>query len=94
MRMNKKNLLVICGGQSEEHDISLLSAATVLQNLDPDQYSVRIVGITKDGRWLLAKSAQSIRDGSWEQSDTRAFLLPDASEKALLIRRPDGSVEH
>ncbi|MBO4872434.1 MAG: D-alanine--D-alanine ligase [Lachnospiraceae bacterium] len=92
--MNKKNLLVICGGQSEEHDISLLSAATVLQNLDPDQYSVRIVGITKDGRWLLAKSAQSIRDGSWEQSDTRAFLLPDASEKALLIRRPDGSVEH
>ena len=84
--MAKKNLLVICGGQSEEHDISLLSAATVLRNLDPEKYNVKIVGITKTGRWLLVSGAGAIADGSWELSKIRAFLLPDASEKALLIR--------
>ena len=92
--MEKRNLLVICGGQSEEHDISLLSAATVLRNLDPEKYNVKIVGITKGGRWLLVSGMEAIADGSWEKSGIRAFLLPDASEKALLIRRPDGTVEH
>lgn len=92
--MDKKNLLVICGGQSEEHDISLLSAATILRNLDPEKYEIRTVGITKEGRWLLAGGVEAIADGSWEQSKIRAFLLPDASEKALLIRQPDGSLIH
>ncbi len=90
---HKKNLLVICGGQSGEHEISLLSAVTVLRNLDPEKYLVRIVGITKEGRWLLADSTERIADGSWRQSETRAFLLPDASEKALLICHKDGRTE-
>ena len=92
--MNKRNLLVICGGQSREHDISLLSAATVLRNLDPEKYNVKTVGITKDGRWLLADGVEALEDGSWEQSRTRAFVLPDASEKVLLIRPQEGGLEH
>lgn len=92
--MAKKNLLVICGGQSEEHDISLLSAATVLRNLDPEKYNVKIVGITKTGRWLLVSGADALRDGSWESAETRAFVLPDASERVLLIRPQAGGIEH
>ena len=47
--MEKKNIAVLFGGVSSEHDISLLSAATVLRNLDTEKFNVYPVGITRDG---------------------------------------------
>jgi len=43
---------VIFGGQSGEHEISLLSAQSVMRAMDPDKYEVVPVGITPEGRWL------------------------------------------
>lgn len=91
--MNKKHILVICGGQSEEHEISLISVQTILKHLDPSKYNVKILGITKEGRWLLISGPQAIEDGSWKASSLQAFLLPDGAEKALLICHPEGSME-
>ena len=91
--MQKQTVTVLCGGQSEEHDISCLSARTVLHNLDPDKYEVSIVGITREGRWLLVNSADALEDGSWHKGSTAAVLLPDATEKALLVTYPDGRTE-
>ncbi|HMP38775.1 MAG TPA: D-alanine--D-alanine ligase family protein [Roseiflexaceae bacterium] len=43
---------VLFGGQSSEHEVSLVSARAVLQSLDPAKYDVVPIGITKDGRWI------------------------------------------
>jgi len=44
---------VIFGGQSGEHEVSLVSAQSVIENLDPEKYEVVPIGITRDGRWLV-----------------------------------------
>jgi len=44
---------VIFGGRSGEHEVSLMSAMSVLNNLDPDRYEVVPIGITKQGRWVI-----------------------------------------
>jgi D-alanine-D-alanine ligase len=43
---------VLFGGQSGEHEVSLVSARAVLDGLDPEKYEVAPIGITKEGRWL------------------------------------------
>ncbi|MCX6070673.1 MAG: D-alanine--D-alanine ligase [Chloroflexi bacterium] len=50
--MSKLRVCVIFGGRSGEHEISLRSARSVLQALDPDRYTALPVGITHDGRWF------------------------------------------
>ena len=91
--MDKLKIALIFGGQSEEHDISCLSAATIGSHLDKGKYDVTLVGITKKGRWLLVESLEALKDGSWEQGRIGAQLLPDATEKALLLTHPDGRLE-
>jgi D-alanine-D-alanine ligase len=51
-RHDRKRVLILFGGESAEHDVSLRSAQTVMRALDPDRYEIVPVGITRDGRWL------------------------------------------
>jgi D-alanine-D-alanine ligase len=51
-RGNKVRVAVIFGGRSAEHDVSLRSAQTVMNALDPDRYEVLPIGVTREGRWL------------------------------------------
>nr|MBQ6242323.1 D-alanine--D-alanine ligase [Lachnospiraceae bacterium] len=91
--MDRLKVLVLFGGQSEEHDISCLSATTICNNLDRSRYDLTLVGVTREGRWLLTESVSAIKDGSWRNGETGAVLLPDATKKALLISYPDGRTE-
>ncbi|MCZ7530634.1 MAG: D-alanine--D-alanine ligase [Acidimicrobiia bacterium] len=50
-------IVVLFGGRSAEHDVSRVTAASVAGALDPDRYEVIPVGITREGRWLLAGDA-------------------------------------
>jgi D-alanine-D-alanine ligase len=50
--MSKIRLLLLCGGQSEEHEVSLNSAKSVLSALPKDQFEVTPVVITREGKWL------------------------------------------
>ncbi len=50
--MQKLNVCVLFGGISPEHEVSLRSAESVLQNLDPEKYNIIPVGITKQGDWI------------------------------------------
>ena len=52
--MVKTRVVVLFGGQSGEHDVSLRSAQTVIGALDPERYEIRQVGISRDGRWLTS----------------------------------------
>jgi D-alanine-D-alanine ligase len=53
-------LVVLFGGQSAEHEVSCVTAASVLEAADPDRYEVIPVGITTDGRWVLAGEAMQV----------------------------------
>jgi D-alanine-D-alanine ligase len=55
--MNKLRVGVLFGGRSGEHEVSLVSAASVLRGLDPAKYEVVPIGITKQGRWVLPRMA-------------------------------------
>lgn len=48
----KVRIAVMFGGQSDEHDVSLRSAQTVISALDPERFEVSRIGITREGRWL------------------------------------------
>jgi D-alanine-D-alanine ligase len=58
----KLRVLLLFGGRSAEHDVSCVTAVAVARALDPDRYEVVPVGITTDGRWLLASDARALLD--------------------------------
>ena len=53
--MKKLNVCILFGGMSPEHEVSLRSAESVLNNIDKEKYNVYPVGIAKDGDWILFK---------------------------------------
>lgn len=61
----KKRVAVICGGISSEHEVSCLSGGSVYQAIDRSMYEPILIGITKNGRWVLVPDSQnlSIVDG-------------------------------
>jgi D-alanine-D-alanine ligase len=61
--MKKLRVGILFGGRSGEHEVSLLSAASVLKAIDQDKYEVVPIGITKDGRWLTAEHAENLLTG-------------------------------
>ena len=90
--MNKKNIAVIFGGQSTEHAVSCMSVCNVASQIDTEKWNVLLVGITRSGRWVLADSIESIRDGSWESSEISAEISPDAEKKSLVMTDEKNSV--
>src|SRR5665213_1353519 len=84
--MNKLRVGILFGGRSGEHEVSLLSAASVLQAIDHKKYDVQLIGITKDGRWLTAADAAHLLPSS---SAAKAPHLragnPDATPGAALL---------
>ncbi len=55
---------ILFGGRSGEHDVSLLSAASILKAIDRRKYDVVPIGITREGRWLAAADAQGLLAGN------------------------------
>jgi len=51
---------ILFGGRSGEHEVSLLSAASILKAIDRDKFDVVPIGITKEGRWLAGGEAQNL----------------------------------
>lgn len=60
MHQKKLRVGVIFGGRSGEHEVSLVSAASVIRALDPEKYEAVLIGIAKDGRWLAGSPAQKM----------------------------------
>jgi D-alanine-D-alanine ligase len=85
----KVRVAVVFGGRSAEHAISCVSAGSVIAALDPDRYDVVRVGITPDGRWVLADPGQrlAINGGELpEVSDgTAVSLVGDPAGRGLAV---------
>src|ERR1700688_4562250 len=62
MTTEKKKLRIgiLFGGRSGEHEVSLISAASVISALDPEKYESVPIGISKDGRWLAGTAAHKM----------------------------------
>ncbi|GAB1469497.1 D-alanine--D-alanine ligase family protein [Chloroflexota bacterium] len=87
--MTKKlRVAILFGGRSGEHDVSLMSARSLVSVLDPARYEVIQVGITLDGNWLTGENALT----AFEKSDTSSLdrVIPPtdpASRQSLFILR-------
>lgn len=93
--MIKTKVAVLFGGVSSEHEVSLVSAKSVIDNIPKDKFEVIMLGITKEGKWLLYKGeTSSLPDGSWEKNanNLTAFLSPDSSVHGIVVTQRDGSV--
>jgi D-alanine-D-alanine ligase len=64
----KLRIGVLFGGRSGEHEVSLLSAASILKAIDRSKFDVVPIGITKEGRWLASGEAHKLLDGEYGPS--------------------------
>ena len=84
--MKKIRVGILFGGRSGEHEVSLLSAASVLQAIDRSKYEVVPIGITKEGRWVTAGHAERLLGGGEPGKHLRAGD-PEATHPAAVLRR-------
>ncbi len=78
---------VIFGGRSGEHEVSLLSAASVLKFIDREKFDVIPIGITKEGRWLAASEANNLLEGNHSEVARRLRAGdPESTPGARLLQ--------
>lgn len=85
----KRKAAVIFGGMSSEHEVSCVSAINVASGFRKEKYDLVLIGITKEGKWLLADGIESIRDGSWKKGGATAVISPDRSRPGILVLKDD-----
>ena len=89
----KKRVAVLFGGCSPEYDVSLQSAASVLQQIDRQKFAVVSIGITRQGDWFLYDGPiQAIQSDTWmdASSCTPVLFSPSRNASALLLRTESG----
>jgi D-alanine-D-alanine ligase len=86
--MKKIRVGILFGGRSGEHEVSLLSAASVLNAIDKNKFEVVPIGITKEGRWLTAGDAELLLQGKAQAGSTPSHLRagdPEATPGAAVL---------
>src|ERR1700761_5081002 len=73
---------VLFGGRSGEHEVSLLSAASVLNAIDRKRFEVVPIGITKQGRWLVSGDAERLLAGNFEEAGSTPLRCGDPQHTA------------
>ena len=84
--MDKKlRLAVLFGGRSGEHEVSLMSARSVLSALNPGKYEITQIGITKDGVWLAGENVlEALDKGQIDDGDLKqVVIIPDQYHNCL-----------
>ncbi len=91
--MVKRNVMVVFGGRSGEHEVSLMSSASILRSINKEKYNVITVGITKDGNWKHHDGTiDEIESGEWEgvpnllaeKAEKSATIMPKATGEGVL----------
>jgi D-alanine-D-alanine ligase len=76
---------ILFGGRSGEHEVSLLSAASILKAIDRKKFDVVPIGITKEGRWLAAADATGLLAGETSAVARLRAGDPEATPGAKLL---------
>jgi len=90
--MKKLRIGILFGGRSGEHEVSLLSAASILDAIEKDKYEVVPIGITKEGRWLTADHAEKLLHGEFSSAKHLRAGDPDATPGAALLAKGESIV--
>jgi len=93
--MKKLRVGVLFGGRSGEHEVSLLSAASVLKAIDKKKYDVVPIGITKEGRWVTAAHAKRLLKGHAAGAHRPRHLRagdPETTSAAAVLAKGEGVV--
>lgn len=85
--MKKIRVGVLFGGRSGEHEVSLLSAASVMKAIDPRKFEVVPIGITKDGRWLIDANAEQLLKGEYPETGHLRAGDPQATASAAVLAK-------
>ncbi len=90
MTVKKLRVGVLFGGRSGEHEVSLLSAASVMQAIDRSKYEVVPIGITKQGLWLTDTHAEQLIKGEFTTAPRNKNLRagdPAATSSAAVLAK-------
>src|SRR5947207_10419428 len=92
--MTKKTRVgILFGGRSGEHEISLLSAASVFNAIDKQKYELVPIGITKEGRWVMAADAERLLAGKPLESERQLRAGdPEATPSAAVLKNGEAVV--
>ena len=93
--MKKVRVGILFGGRSGEHEVSLLSAASVFEAIDKSKYEVVPIGITKEGKWVTAGDAARLLQGKAGEDRSAQVLRagdPEATAGAAVLARGEGVV--
>ncbi|MGD8821531.1 MAG: D-alanine--D-alanine ligase family protein [Anaerolineales bacterium] len=86
---DKTTLGLLFGGRSGEHEVSLMSARSVMDALDTDHYQVLQIGITKEGHWRSGPDLlQAFTEGDYQAGD-RVTILPEPGSDGLFLWSAD-----
>jgi D-alanine-D-alanine ligase len=83
MRNDKMNVGVIFGGRSGEHEVSLMSARSVLNAIDPQKYTVTQIAISHEGVWMVGEKLLDQMVASHQEDGQVCFILPDPTKSGL-----------
>ncbi|MGO9649798.1 MAG: D-alanine--D-alanine ligase family protein [Terriglobales bacterium] len=85
--MDKLRVGILFGGRSGEHEVSLLSAASVFNAINKNKYEVVPIGITKQGHWVTAADAERLLKGKPADHEPRHLRAgdPDATSAAAVL---------
>jgi D-alanine-D-alanine ligase len=82
---------VVFGGRSGEHEVSLKSARSVIEAMDPERYEIVPIGITKEGRWLMSSDATLLLPEAVVRDGDRGVALFGDPTRGELVRLDNGS---
>jgi D-alanine-D-alanine ligase len=93
-QMKKLRVGILFGGRSGEHEVSLLSAASVLKAINKDKYEVVPIGITKEGRWLTDTHAERLLRGENLPESGRHLRAgdPQTTPGAAVLAKGEGVI--
>ncbi len=89
---NKLRVAVIFGGRSGEHEVSLVSAASVMNAIDKNRYEIVPIGITKEGKWLVSGDPMRVLTGQESiVGKPSSAIVVDPTQPALIALEPNGT---
>ena len=88
--MKKINVGILFGGKSAEHEVSLQSARNVYEALDREKYNPVLIGIAKNGQWLLSDESRFLLD----TDDPKRIRLNPSNEKIALAPESGGIISN
>jgi D-alanine-D-alanine ligase len=88
--MNKKqSVAIVFGGKSGEHEVSLMSAKSIYQAIDKEKYDVTLIGIDKQGQWLVGQGADFLLNSE----NPKLIALNTQNSTQIIPRSANNQIE-